>query len=142
MRMRKILLSMLGIAMAFTASAQHLDYFTFQTVDGTERSLPVDGLHITFEGTRLYAVAQGQKVDFDLKDMAMMFFSATATAIDRVESGIDYVAIVNGRLVVDAPKASTVQVYGVDGRLVREDSFLRGIYLVKVNGRTYKLMAK
>ena len=140
--MRKILLVFWGIALGITASAQSLDYITFRTVSGMEASLPVDGLKITFEGTQLHAVAQEQKADFNLMDMAMMFFSSTATAIDRVENVVENVSIVNGRMVVDVPEGTEIQVFGADGRRIGENSLLKGMYLVKVNGRTYKMMAR
>ena len=140
--MKKLLLALFCLTWGTTVGAQHLDYLTFRLADGSEKSLPIDGLKITFEGTQLHAVAQNQKADFNLAEMGMMFFSAVPTAIASVVDDENTVAIVNGRLQVNAPEGANVEVYSTDGRLVRKEGLSRGVYLVKVDGRTFKIWAK
>ena len=139
--MKKILLSLLGMVLGTMAYAQSLDFLTFRMADGSEKSLPVDGMKITFDGAQMHVKASRQTVDFNLVDMNLMFFSAVPTALEEVHDASGKVAIINGRLVVDVPSAK-VSVYTMDGRKVSTDVYLQGLYLVIVNGRTYKLMAK
>ena len=140
--MKKILCCIFCMAMAINASAQTLDYLTFRTVDGVERSLPVDGLKMTFTNNQLHAVAQGQVADFNLMDLSIMFFAPTATAIESVRGEHQKVAIVDGKLWVKAPEGAEIRVYSYDGRQINREAPLHGIYLVKVNGQTYKVMGK
>lgn len=142
MLMKKLLLSLLCAFLGLTAGAQSLDYIVLQKADGQQVSLPVAGLKITFNQQTLHAVSGQQTADFQLSDMAKMFFSATPTAIEHVTSSQEKVRIVNGKLLVDAPAGTKVTVYTLDGRQVEGNSLPHGIYLVKVNGKTYKLMAK
>ena len=138
--MKKLLLALFCLTLGATVSAQQLDYLTFRMADGSEKSLPVDGLKITFEGTQLHAVAQGEKADFNLSEMGLMFFSATPTGLESVREDRDPVVIVDGRLVVEP--GEDIQVYSMEGLEVKADRLSRGVYLVKKNGRTFKVLVK
>ena len=138
--MKKLLLALFCLTLGATVSAQQLDYLTFRMADGSEKSLPVDGLKITFEGTQLHAVAQGEKADFNLSEMGLMFFSATPTGIETVREDRAPVLIADGRLVVEP--GDVIQVYSMEGREVKADRLSRGVYLVKKNGRTFKVLVK
>lgn len=141
--MRKLLLTMAAaLCCTLPVAAQQLDYLTFRAVDGTEQSLPLDGLKITFEGQQLHAAAQGATLTYALPQLAMMFFAETATGIDEVTAARDEVAIVNGQVCLKGRPADHVQIYTLAGVQVANRSLPRGIYLVKVAGRTYKLMAR
>ena len=142
MLMKRILLSALCVVMALAASAQSLDYIVVQQADGQQVSLPAVGLKITFRNQTMHAVSGTQVADFPLTGLTKMFFSATPTAVENVTVQQGMVRIVNGRLQVNAPAGAKVSVYTPDGRQVEGNSLLHGVYLVKVNGRTYKLMAK
>ena len=140
--MKKILLGVLCLFMATAVQAQRLDYIVMQKADGQKVSLPAVGLKITFDNQTMHAVSGDQTVDFQLAGMSKMFFSATPTAIDNVVGQAEKVSIINGRLQVTAPAGAEVAVYTPDGRQVDGTYLPHGVYLVKVNGRTYKLMAK
>lgn len=133
---------MFALSSVFGTPVQAQDYLTFRLQDGTERSLPVDGLKITFGDKTLHAVAQETAADFQLADLTLMFFAETPTAVETVADAAGQVAIVDGRLVVNAPVGTVVRIYTPDGRRVPEDRLLRGMYLVKVNDKTYKMMAR
>ena len=140
--MKKILFSMLCVFMALTVHAQRLDYLVMQKADGQKVVLPSAGLKITFNNQTMHAVSGDKVADFQLADMSKMFFSSSVTAIESVEAQQNMVAIVNGRLQVKAPANAKVRVYTLDGRQVDGSYLPHGVYLVRVNGRTYKLMAR
>lgn len=140
--MKRYLFSLLCVVLAATASAQSLDYIVLQKADGQRVGLPAVGLKITFSNQTMHAVSGSQVMDFQLADLTKMFFSSSPTAIEDVTAQQEQVRIVNGRLLVNAPAGAKVCVYTLDGRQVESDVLPRGVYLVKVNGRTYKLMAK
>ena len=140
--MKRLLLSLLCVVMAVAASAQRLDYIVLQKADGQRVGLPAAGLKITFNNKTMHAVSGDKAMDFQLAELTKMFFSNTPTAIENVDAQQELVRIVNGRLQVSAPAGSRVNVYTLDGRQVEGAYFPHGVYLVKVNGRTYKLMAK
>ena len=71
-----------------------------------------------------------------------MFFSLTPTGISSVGNDDVKVGIVDGQLRVDAPAGSRIAVYAADGRLVEGRTLTRGLYIVKVNDKTYKLLAR
>ena len=75
-------------------------------------------------------------------DVSKMFFATTSTSISNVfTKGGVAPAIRNGRLSVKSGAA--VQVYSADGRSLSPDAtFTPGIYLVKVNGQTFKVTAQ
>lgn len=141
--MRKLLLMMAAVCCcSLPVAAQQLDYLTFRAVDGTEQSLPLDGLKITFEGQQLHAVSQGERLTYALPQLAVMFFAETATGIESVTAARDELAIVNGQVCLKGCPVDNVQIYNLAGFQVANRSLSHGIYLVKVEGRTYKLLAK
>ena len=140
--MKRLLFSLLCAVMALTASAQSLDYIVLQKADGQRVEMPAAGLKITFANQTLHAVSGEQVMDFQLADLTKMFFSNTPTGVDNLMAQQEQVRIVNGRLQVNAPVGTKVSVYTLDGRQVAGTCRPHGVYLVKVNGRTYKLMAK
>lgn len=140
--MKKLLLSMLCAFMGITASAQSLDYIVLQTADGNKVSLPANGLKITFPNQTLHATSGSRVVDFQLTDMVKMFFSSTPTAIEHVIGTTPKVAIVDGKVQLSGVSNAKVSVYTLDGRQVGKVDLPKGAYLVKVDGKTYKLMAR
>lgn len=128
---------------AATACAQQQDYLTFRTASGAERSLPAVGLKMTFADGRLTAVSSAGQVVFALTELSSMYFSSTPTGI--AAAGLPDAATVtveNGRLRVNAPAGTPVRVFGADGREVRSDALGRGLYIVRVGDKNYKVMAQ
>lgn len=130
------------LASTSVTQARDFDYLTFLDANGSERSLPVDGLKITFADGKLHASAASKDVVFELSQLREMFFSLTPTGISSVGNDEVKVGIVDGQLRVDAPAGSHVAVYAADGRLVEGRTLTRGLYIVKVNDKTYKLLAR
>lgn len=134
--------------------AQSFDYLTVRTADGGERSLPVDGLRLTFENGRLVARTAATTDSYPLADLSVMFFASQPTAIASLQAVQPAPVFRDGRLTVSAPAGTGVSLYAADGRLVARfvkaadgsESFAptltRGIYVVNVNGRTSKFLAR
>lgn len=133
----------LFVAFAWSAFAQNYNYLTFQQTDGTCQSLSIDGLKLTFAEGNLVAANGTTQAAFPLSALQKMFFSSEAVGIHSVstESPVS-VKIERGKLVVDAPLGSEISVYGIDGRRVPSSGLGQGVYVVKVNGQTFKVLAK
>ena len=123
-------------------AAQSYDYLTLRQTNGEETSFSSDKLKITFDNGVMKFDNGVQTASFPLGDVSKMFFATTSTSISNVftKGGIAP-AIRNGRLSVKSGAA--VQVYSADGRSLSPDAtFTPGIYLVKVNGQTFKVTAQ
>lgn len=129
---------------AVSASAQSYNYLTLQQTGGNEQSLAISGLKITFSDGNLVATNGSQTATIPLEKMQKMYFSSTPTGISTVSDEQTASAVIeNGKLVVNAPDSCAVQVYGVDGRQLSPNAtFNRGVYVVRVGGKTFKLLAR
>ena len=139
--MRK-LLTLLFVLSTLPCAAQSYDYLTLRQTNGDETSFSSDKLKITFDNGVMKFDNGVQMASFPLGDVSKMFFATTSTAISNVfTKGSIAPAIRNGRLSVKSGAA--VQVYSADGRSLSPDAtFTPGIYLVKVNGQTFKVTAQ
>lgn len=141
--MKALILSLGLMAVAIGASAQSYSYVTLQQTDGTEQSLAVDGLKITFSDGNLVAVNGQTTATVALSKMAKMYFADSPAAIAAVTDGsATDVCIRGGQLYVNAPADTPVSVFTLDGRAVPARGLSAGVYLVRVGGRTYKVMAR
>lgn len=130
-------------AFAWSASAQSYNYLTFQQTDGAVRSLSLDGLKLTFAEGNLVATNGTTQTTFPLSALQKMFFSSEAVGIHSASADSPVgVRIEGGTLHVDAPSDSEIAIYGIDGRRVPSTGLGQGVYVVKVNGKTYKVLAK
>ena len=139
--MKKIL-TLLFVLSTLPCAAQSYDYLTLRQTNGDETSFSSDKLKITFDNGVMKFDNGVQTASFPLGDVSKMFFATTSTSISNVftKGGIAP-AIRNGRLSVKSGAA--VQVYSADGRSLSPDAtFTPGIYLVKVNGQTFKVTAQ
>lgn len=143
--MKKFYLFFLFLGFSLCSFAQSYDFLTLRTADGTEQSLAIDGLRITFSDGKLLASNGKEEAQVALSDMACMFFSTTRTAIESLPAadadGLR-VQIRGGRLLTNAPAGSEIQVYTFDGRRAPQQGLGNGAYLVRVNGRTFKVLAR
>lgn len=139
--MRK-LLTLLFVLSTLPCAAQSYDYLTLRQTNGEETSFSSDKLKITFDNGVMKFDNGVQTASFPLGDVSKMFFATTSTAISNVfTKGSIAPVIRNGRLSVQSGAA--VQVYSADGRSLSPDAtFTPGIYLVKVNGQTFKVTAQ
>lgn len=139
--MRK-LLTLLFVLSTLPCAAQSYDYLTLRQTNGDETSFSSDKLRITFDNGVMKFDNGVQTASFPLGDVSKMFFATTSTAISNVFTKGGVAPIIrNGRLSVQSGAA--VQVYSADGRSLSSDAtFTPGIYLVKVNGQTFKVTAQ
>lgn len=135
----------LTLALAFGAlglSAQSLDYLTFRTAGGIEQSLPIDGVKMVIADGRLQVSSPQANLEFALSELNCFFFAAEPTAIRTVSDGQPGVSIVGGTLRTDAPAGSRISVFTPDGRRVPTTGLSAGTYIVKINDRTFKTLAR
>jgi hypothetical protein len=152
--MKSFIFSLLFVGCAAAGVAQNVDYLTFRTADGTEQSLAIDGLKITFAEGKLVATNAVETVSYDLATLSSMFFAAQPTALETLAAGQQGARVRGGLLYVNAPAATQVQLYAIDGRLLAADvkqtsveeqigaRLSAGTYIVKVGNQSYKLLAR
>lgn len=140
--MKRSLLLIFALVCTFAVKAQSLDYLTVRTMEGTEQSFSLDQLKLTFADGKVVATSKGETTTFDFANLDFMFFTTEPTAIEKVSDGGCTVSIVGGNLQTNAPAGSTIHVFTPDGKRVGQSSLNRGVYLVQINGRTYKTIAR
>jgi len=126
--MKKILLLFMALIGALTAQADDYAYLTFETTDGAKASVAVESLTLTISGTTLTAGSQL----FTLSNLAKMYFSNT----DETATGIE--TIDNGQLTMD----NSAEIYDLRGHKVSKSEMRKGVYIVKTNNRTYKMIVR
>ena len=126
--MKKILLLFMAIVGALTAQADDYAYLTFETTDGAKASVAVESLTLTISGTILTAGSQ----QFTLSNLAKMYFSNT----DETATGIE--TIDNGQLTMD----NSAEIYDLRGHKVSKSEMRKGVYIVKTNSKTYKMIVR
>lgn len=152
--MKRLFFLMVALMLTLSASAQTYSYLTVKMNSGTEQSLKLDGLKLTFDGQDLKAVNSEESASFTLADLAKMYFSVNATGIDAVTTTATASGFKAGRLIVNAPAGTTVSVYNVAGQLVGKyqksvngteqlgSNFGHGVYIVRAGSNTSKLLAE
>ncbi len=133
--MKKLFLSLL-LMTGMTASAYDYPYLIFKTSSGTVETVSVESLSLSISDGKLVATNSDGSVSLTLSDLSKMYFSKTSegtTDIQTVETTVD-----------------KVQVYTLTGMSVgtfeslsqARSSLKNGIYVVKTNGKSYKLNMK
>ena len=124
--MKKYLVLLMALVGALTVQAEDYPYLTFETTDGAKASVPVFSLTLTISGTTLTAGSQS----FTLSNLSKMYFSTsdeTVTGIEEITSST-------------LDEASTI--YDLQGHKVSKEQMRKGVYIVKTNNRTYKMIVK
>ena len=111
---------------------------------------------ITVVGTELKIVANHADVSIPLSDVVRYTFQKRTTGIDEVDTNQEVIDYKDGVLTLSGLEASTpISLYTIDGRLlqahtVADDgtyrqslaSLRQGVYVVKVNHKSYKIMKR
>lgn len=111
---------------------------------------------ITVVGTELKIVANHADVSIPLSDVVRYTFQKRTTGIDEVDTNQEVIDYNDGVLTLSGLKAGTaVRLFAIDGRLlqahtVADDgtyrqslaSLRQGVYVVKVNHKSYKIMKR
>lgn len=127
---------------AMAQTSGEYDYLTFRTIDGTEQSISTCGLKITFPNGQMKAVSQESVVEYPLSQLSVMFFASEPTAIHSVVDGGVRFYVSHGTLKSSNGALQDVEVYAADGRRVGVSQLPDGIYVVKYQGKTYKVIAR
>ena len=123
----KIIFLLLTVLVAtLTVQAEGYTYLTFETTDGAKASVAVENLTLTISGTTLTAGSQ----QFTLSNLSKMYFSTsdeTATGIEEINS---------------AAIEEATDIYDLQGHKVSKEQMKKGVYIVKTNSRTYKMVVR
>ena len=124
--MKKIILLFMTLVGTLTAQADGYTYLTFETTDGAKASVSVaSDVTLTISGTTLTVGSQS----FTLTNLSKMYFSNTdeTTGIEEITS---------------ATLDEATDIYDLQGHKVSKDQMRRGVYIVKTNSRTYKMVVR
>ena len=122
--MKKVFLLLTVLVATLTVQAEGYTYLTFETTDGAKASVAVENLTLTISGT----TAGSQQ--FTLSNLSKMYFSAsdeTATGIEEINS---------------AAIEEATDIYDLQGHKVSKEQMKKGVYIVKTNSRTYKMVVR
>ncbi len=117
------------------AHAQDYSYMAFQKADGSKIAVGVENLNMTFADGLLHVESDSGTQDIPVSELSMMFFTNDApTAIAETENVASHAK----------------QVYSISGTFVGTfdtDSAVRqscgkGVYLIKDNGKTSKVVIR
>ena len=124
--MKKTVLLWMALVGALTVQAEDYAYLTFETTDGVKASVAASSLTLTISGSTLTAGSQ----TFTLSNLSKMYFSTS----DETATGIEEISAVT----LD----EAAEVYDLQGHKVSKDQMRRGVYIVKNNSRTYKMIIR
>lgn len=135
--MKKTIVFLMAMAGSVAAQAYDYPYLTIQTVDGTEKSVAVESLKLTFSDGKLVVTNSDGTQTFTLSSLSKMFFSASQTA-----------GISDATTTTDAD--GSAEVYSVGGMFLgkfesiakAKESLKPGIYVVKTKTKTLKISVK
>jgi len=134
--MKKILTIMAALLIALSLQAYDYPYLSFQTTEGTVQSVSVNELIITFSNGQLVLTNTDGSQTFSLSDLSYMFFSKeqNTTGVTRIEDVSN----------------QTVEVFTLNGLVIGRFESLQkakaelkpGLYLIKSNGKTQKVVIR
>lgn len=127
------------------AKAQTMDYLTFRTTEGVERSVASVGTVITFSNGNIQVENGDDKFSYTIQELSAMYFATEPTGIQPIlteQSGLNNV-----------PAGTVVRVYNIAGQPVATfrkaegqqglpAALPKGIYILKANGMTYKSLVR
>ena len=121
-----LLMTLVGGGLAVQAEDSYT-YLTFETTDGAKVSVSVSSLPVTINLDNS-TLAIGNET-FALADLSKMYFSTQSetTGIQEINSAtIDEAA----------------DIYDLQGHKVTKAQMKKGVYIVKTNSKTYKIVVK
>ncbi len=131
--MKKILLTMMCVIGLTTAKAYDFTYLVFQTENGTTTSVDVNDLTITINGTSLVVTNGSGTQTFTLSELSKMYFSDTAGISDITNDEAEEVEIYT---------PSGMSMGKFDNLLSAQNQLEKGVYIVKSNSKTSKIIVK
>ena len=127
--MRKFVLLLVALVGVLTIQAADYTYLTFETTDGAKTSVDVSSLPVTINLDNETLTIGNQT--FALADLSKMYFSTQSetTGIETID---------NGQWIMD----NSAEFYDLQGHKVSKDQLRKGVYIVKTQSRTYKMIVK
>lgn len=118
---------------ANAANAASYDYLTFQNLDGSQTSMAVDNLKMTVNDGKLVVTNAAGSATLPLSSLSKMFFAETSGISDNLAS--------------DNQSAKAYTLAGVCVGTFRNVetaklSLTKGIYVIKTENKTQKVMVK
>lgn len=151
--MKKLLFIISFISLATAATAQHM---VVETASGNEVFTLENLKQITFDGTTVnIEQSDGTKSSASMGDIERIYFSAPSSIADinaQDNNLVEYLA--HDEIAINSEGGSTVAIYsltgtqlltrriGAQGETVSITSLPQGIYIVKANGRTTKIIKR
>ena len=131
--MKKNLFRRMGMMAAFaligtSAMADDFHYLTFETTDGAKASVEISAISMTIDGTTLVAGNQ----TFILSNLSKMYFSVS----DETSSSTGIRQLDNLNL------QEILAIYDLHGHKIDKEQMKKGVYIVKTQGGTYKIVSK
>ena len=127
--MKKKFLLFMALVGALTAQAGDYTYLTFETADGAKTSVDVSSLPVTINLDN--STLTIGNLTFALADLSKMYFSTQSESTGISEE-----------LRVNSEELSTATFYDLQGHKVTKEQMKKGVYIVKTNGKTYKIVVK
>ena len=112
-----------------TAQADGYTYLTFETTDGAKTSVDVSSLPVTINLDNSTLTIGSQT--FALADLSKMYFSTQSETTGISEE-----------LRVNSEEFASATFYDLQGHKVTKEQMKKGVYIVKTNGKTYKIVVK
>ena len=126
--MKKILLLLTILVGTLTAQAGDYTYLTFEATDGAKVSVDVSSLPVTINLDNSTLTIGNQT--FVLADLSKMYFSTS----DETTTGI--------KEITSATLDEATDIYDLQGHKVTKEQMKKGVYIVKTNNRTYKMVVR
>ena len=123
--MRRNLLFLFVAMSTLSLHAEDYTYLTFETIDGAKTSVPATSLTLTISGTTLTVGEQS----FTLSNLSKMYFSAS-----NETTGISTLTLDDWNTVTD--------IYDLKGQKISKSEMKNGVYIVKTQKGTFKVVVK
>ena len=123
-----LLMTLVGSVLAVQAEETYT-YLTFETTDGSKTSVDISSLPVTINLDNSTLTIGNQT--FALADLSKMYFSTQSetTGIETID---------NGQWTMD----NSAEFYDLQGHKVTKAQMKKGVYIVKTNSKTYKIVVK
>ena len=123
-----LLMTLVGGVLAVQAEDIYT-YLTFETTDGSKTSVDISSLPVTINLDNSTLTIGNQT--FALADLSKMYFSTQSetTGIETID---------NGQWTMD----NSAEFYDLQGHKVTKAQMKKGVYIVKTNSKTYKIVVK
>lgn len=155
--MKKNIILLLLSFFCLSSIAEETTHVVVWAKDQSRVAYALDGNpKITFTETELVIESRGTKVNYPLESMDHLTYEAHPSSIKDLRSDKELIRLEGESLLFPSLKAnSTMSIYSTDGILVLRKNILQegeyafplsllptGVYLVNVNGLTYKIVRR